>query len=60
MLELFEEKVANSWNYYNDLNTRMENLKKKLDYYRENLAIIQSGESKFGRAFFTNSQSRVD
>ena len=32
MLELFEEKVANSWNYYNDLNTRMENLKKKLDY----------------------------
>ena len=60
MLELFEEKVTNSWEYYNDLNTRIENLKKKLNHYRENLAIIQSGESRFGRALFTNSQSRID
>jgi hypothetical protein len=60
MLEVFEEKVANSWNYYHDLNGRIDNLKRKLDHYRENLAIIKSGETKFGRSFFTNSQSRID
>lgn len=38
----------------------MDNLKKKIDNYRENLAIIRGGEKKFGRAFFTSSQSRVD
>lgn len=60
MLDGFEEKVTTSWNYYHDLCERMENLKKKINNYRENLAIISAGERKFGRAFFTNSQSRVD
>lgn len=43
MLELFEDKIHNAWNYYNDLKSRSENLKKKIDNYRENMAIIKSG-----------------
>ncbi len=31
-----------------------------MNNYRQNLAIIRSGEKKYGRAFFTNSQSRID
>jgi hypothetical protein len=60
MLNSMEEKVITSWKYYNDLTERVDNLKKKIDGYRENLAIIRAGEKKFGRAFFTSSQSRMD
>lgn len=60
MLDVFEDRVTQAWRYYHDLEDRVENLKKKINNYRENLAIIRSGEKKFGRAFFTNSQSRID
>lgn len=60
MLDVFEEKVTQSWRYYHDLSDRVDNLRKKINNYRENLAIIRSGEKKFGRAFFTNSQARMD
>lgn len=49
-----------TWRYYHDLYERMDNLKKKINNFRENLAIIRAGEKKFGRAFFTSSQSRMD
>ena len=60
MLDSFEESVNGLWNYYFDLNKRVEELTHKLNYFRENLAIIRGGEKEYGRAFFTNSQSRVD
>lgn len=38
----------------------MENLKDKINYNRENMAIIRGAEKNYGRGFFTNSQQRID
>lgn len=38
----------------------MKNLKERIDFNRENMAIIRGGEKNYGRGFFTNSQQRID
>lgn len=38
----------------------MENLREKVDFNRENMAIIRGAEKNYGRGFFTNSQQRID
>ena len=47
-------EIENAWSYYQDLTKRSEILGSKMQYFRDNLAIIRAGEMKFGRSFFTH------
>ena len=47
-------EIDNAWSYYQDLTKRGEVLATKMQYFRDNLAIIRAGEMKFGRSFFTH------
>jgi hypothetical protein len=46
-------EVDNAWSYHQDLMKRTEVLSQKLSFYRDNMALLQGGETNFGRDFFT-------
>jgi hypothetical protein len=52
------QEIDTAWGYYQDLIKRQEILSDKMKDFRDNLAIIHSGEMKFGRSFFTHREQR--
>ena len=56
MLNTIEEKVINTWRYYNDLSERVDNLKKKFTMEFENLSskILEEKSLKFVEQNRTN------
>lgn len=59
LLNEYINQVDSSWNYYSALSQRAEQLANKLQFYRENIAIIRAGEKAFGRSIFTRNEQRT-
>ena len=52
-------EVDHAWNYYQELLKNAEELRGKMQLYRDNLALLLAGEARFGRALFTQRDRRV-